>query len=187
MFKKSSLWIERISNPATILLLLFLFAAFQLIFQIGLMPKFKAITGSSRLLDFELVKSGDDAHEIISGYGEQGKHLYNYIQLVDTFYPIAYSLLLATLICFLLHGLAQRLKPICLLPLTGALFDYTENFGIFLMLRIHPEPIQPIASAAHWMSLGKFSLIGLSIFIILILGLRLVLKFMQRLIKVSHP
>jgi len=186
MLKKFSLWIEKIAGPATILLSLFLFAAFQLIFQIGLMPQFREIAPDGRLLDFELVKSGDDAHEIISGYGERGKRFYNYIQIVDTFYPIAYSLLLALLIGYALKGAAKGYRRVCLLPFAGGLFDYLENIGIFIMLRLHPEPIQSLASAAHWMSVGKFGLIGLSIVIVLLLGVFSVFKFIRRQLQATE-
>lgn len=178
--------LEKISKPSVIFFLLFLFIIFQLTFQMGLMPRFEQITNQSRILDFELVKSGDVAPSIIAGYGKTGVSFYNYIQIVDTIYPIAYSLLLASLICYLLKGAAKRYRIFCFLPFAGALSDYLENLGIFLMLRIHPNPIQNIASVAHVMSVFKFGFIALSILIVILLGIFSIAKFALHLFKTAE-
>jgi len=183
MRKHSIFWIEKISKPSIIFLLLFLFIIFQLIFQMGLMPEFKKVSNDNRILDFELVKSRAVAYEMISGYGETGIKFYNYIQIVDIFYPIAYSLLLAALICYLLKSAVSRFKYVCLFPLAGALFDYAENLGIFLMLRIYPKPFHSIAAAAHAMSILKFSFIILSILIVIVLGFNFILKFIKHFVS----
>ncbi len=176
-------WIARMTNPYFILLLFIVFICFQLIFELVLMPKFQQIVGNSRILDFELVKSGKIANEILLSYGAEGRTFYHYIQLVDMFYPIAYSLFLASLICYMLKEAALRYKYLCFIPLAGALFDYAENLGIFLMLRIFPDPVQSIADFTHVMSIVKFGFIALTILILIFLGFRAVVLFFIHLSK----
>jgi hypothetical protein len=141
-----------------------------------LINEFTAKTGVSGILDLQTGFSYESAYQQIGNYGEEGIQIYNYIQIVDTIFPIAFGMGLLCFLSFLLKKLSpdnKKLTTLALLPLIGTLFDFLENIGIFLMIRLYPQPFTTLAGGVKVIGIIKmigygFGFTGISIVLILL-------------------
>jgi len=153
-------------------LLLFIFVVlFELLFMRVLTPRFLEITNGMELLDMTTFYAPEQAFEMIENYGPEGRAYYNYIQMVDFFFPIVYSLFFTFLIAklMMLNNLFQpRWRFLAFVPLIAGICDWLENIGIFAMLRIYPRDFRIIAVLTNMVCVLKFGFILLSIVIIIV-------------------
>lgn len=126
----------------------------------------KAITGGAGVPDMELFFTPDQAYAFLAGMGEAGRAFYvTHIAPLDMFVPFFYALFLSTVISWLLHTwlpAESRWHRLNLVPVTGALCDYLENFGIMAMLLAWPAYLPDIAGFTMAATLLKFAFSALA-------------------------
>jgi hypothetical protein len=141
-------------------------------FTVFLGPRFLEMTNKTDLLDMTTFYSAEQAYEMVGQYGPDGRDYYNYIQIVDFFFPAAYALFFALLITYLLqwrNWLETPWRQLALIPLVAGLCDWLENAGIFIMLRRYPAPFDIVAQMTNIFCVLKFALIGSSMLVVLVL------------------
>jgi len=85
----------------------------------------------------------DYARDLLKAIGEEGRHKYLSQQLpIDLIYPglfaVTYTLMLAWIVSKLSLG-SSWLHYALYVPAFAGLFDYIENFGIYLMIVNYPD------------------------------------------------
>ncbi len=166
------LLINKYARPLTILLFFVLVILFEIVFTVFLGPRFLEITNETDLLDMTTFYSAEQAYEIIGQYGTEGRDYYNYIQIIDFFFPVVYALFFALLITYLLqrrNWLETPWRRLALIPLVAGFCDWLENAGIFIMLRRYPVSFDIAAQMTNIFCVLKFALIGLSMLVVLVL------------------
>ena len=159
----------------SVLIFLALVIFFELLFSVLLIPAFENRTGGEALLDMSFGFSPEQAYEMVSNYGVEGRRYYHTIQLVDLAFPVSYTLLLVSLIGYLAKRrnrdrlLAWPVPRWIFLPLLASGCDLLENAGIFAMLRIYPDPFPVVARMTSLFGVLKFSAITASIGLVLAL------------------
>ncbi|RHX91882.1 hypothetical protein [Leptospira stimsonii] len=144
--QKISRWFESISSVKSILIFFVLGMLFSQTMQI--LEKSIPISASGILpkkMDFRPFSSAKDFVEVFGTYGEQGRYLYFWIDIVDMIFPIPLSL------CF--AGIYTRVAlktglPISfnLLSLGFLVFDLVENSLMFYFLASWPIVSEPLAA-----------------------------------------
>ena len=162
--------LNKYALPLTILLFFVLVILFEIVFTVFLGPRFLEITNEIGLLDMTTFYSAEQAYEMMGQYGPDGRDYYNYIQIIDFFFPVAYALFFALLITYLLqrrNWLETRWRWLTLIPLVAGFCDWLENTGIFIMLRRYPASFDIVAQMTNIFCVLKFGLIGLSMLVVL--------------------
>lgn len=99
--------------------------------------------------DVRFTTSPAGLQQFMEGCGEAGRAAYRDLQLLDLVYPAASGLFLASLLACLLPWAVRRdsgrIAALAALPLLGAVLDYTENVGAWMLLASHPDPVAPVA------------------------------------------
>ena len=110
------------------------------------------ITGGENILDFEFGYNKDEAYQILSALGFEGREFYlkNIIPM-DFPFPLAYMLFYAGWIALLIKNIYQickkcpfgnhnkRYKYLLFIPILATLCDFIENIGIITMLNSYPN------------------------------------------------
>ena len=164
--------LNKYARPLTILLFFVLVILFEIVFMVFLGPRFLEMTNETDLLDMTTFYSAEQAYEMVGQYGPDGRDYYNYIQIVDFFFPAAYAFFFALLITYLLqrrNWLETPWRRLALMPLVAGLCDWLENAGIFIMLRRYPASFDIVAQMTNIFCVLKFALIGLSMLVALFL------------------
>lgn len=169
-------WINQISRPAILLVLIGLYLVFVLV----LFPAFGG-DGKAAPLDLMFSYSPDQAYQKIESYGPQVRHSYAISALtLDVAYPLTYSLMFSVWLSLLLKPAGRVAYGICMLPFAVLLFDLLENSGIVIMLLMFPERLDLLARATSlatslkWVSAGTVILLtlGLSLKWLFMIALR---------------
>jgi len=106
-------------------------------------PKLSDHSNGMKILDLMPVGySPEYVQKLFETLGESGREIYLWQQIpLDLIYPalfaISFSLLIG--IIFKNSRLANKTDKFILIPIFGALFDYLENIGIIIMLKIFPD------------------------------------------------
>jgi hypothetical protein len=159
---------SKLANGKTILFLLFLFLLANLVVIQAIYPKFQT-------LDTLPSYSPDQAYELISSYGEQGRQYYALIEItLDLVYPFVMALMfsLITLYTF------KRAFPgnnwilyVSFAPYAVLLADYLENACVVTMLLLYPREIILVAQISNFFTIAKFALTPLQLlFIVGLIG-----------------
>ncbi|MCL2697704.1 MAG: hypothetical protein FWE74_06455 [Oscillospiraceae bacterium] len=130
------------------------------------------ITDGANILDFEFGYSEEEAYDMLTALGEEGREFYlTKIIPLDFPFPVTYMLFYAGWIALLLKHITQskRFKYLLLIPVLAALSDWIENIGIIAMLRSYPDLPPWAAATASFAGMIKFSLTALSIAVIIVL------------------
>jgi hypothetical protein len=187
----TQLFVKRIGCARIIIPALLVLIIAEVLFTAVLMPGFAEATGGLSALDMQVGFSAGEAYRQIGAYGSEGRRWYNWFQITDLFFPIAYGLFLSGCIAALVRrlpggdkaaagasprGWAPALRWLPLLPLAAALCDLIENAGIFTMIRLYPDGIGVPAAVAMTAGLLKFAFIGLSVLAAVLLLLRFALR-----------
>ena len=131
--------LKKYATPKNILITLGLWLLMLILVQGYMLPHFEKMTG---ILVIDLYSDYDaaEAYKMFEDYGEEGRNFYNYIQVVDMLMPLFTGLFLGLLSTRLLVLGKFKYPALGSLTLLLTLFDYLENLGVFLMLRIFPRP-----------------------------------------------
>ena len=161
-----------------------IFLGLELIFMMGVMPfmgkQMGKLTENAQPIDLEIpTYSAERAHEMVEGYGEEGRALYKKIEMTaDVIYPLLYGFAFALVITFLMKKAAsgqEWTKWLALLPLIAMSADFIENFFIINLLNQFPQQPNQIAEMAAIFSLIKWSFFFSTLGTIVV-GLSLLLK-----------
>lgn len=122
-------------------------------------------------LDAQIFYTPEHAFETIASYGDAaGFWALMYITW-DIITPILYTLSFALLISWLfLRGFDSdsKMQKLNVLPIGAGFFDVLENISIAIMLSVYPSEPVIIAWIATIGTVLKVSLLGISIFLVLI-------------------
>jgi hypothetical protein len=174
--------IQRISTPRNILFMFAITAFLMVIMSLVLQPQILAASGGLPILDVRLHYSYQDAVDLFTALGDNGRALYSLQQAVDTFFPAAFGVTLALVIGYLtgklFPGRHEYGLPISV-PLVGAVFDYAENTLIASQLASFPAVSQLIVEMASYMTSLKWFFDFAAFFVIFLLALVLVYRRMR--------
>lgn len=103
-----------------------------------------AIAGGLKILD--MMPTGYTpkyVNELMLSLGQTGRHLYLYRQIpLDMTYPLLFGISNTLIIAYLLKK-AKIFKPkliyLCFIPIIAGVLDYSENIGIIMILKNHPN------------------------------------------------
>ena len=168
-------FIQKTASWKNILILMGIMLLFEFFFFPALLPEGEHAV----LLDSELGYRGGEVYEVIEHYSDSMRRTYilNEVTL-DLVFPFIYTFLFAFAI-FLLY---QR-PTLALFPFLAMIFDYLENTGIVIMLSAWPNKLLWLATVTSVFSMIKWSLVGLSTLIILVGGVRFLVKQKNKLIR----
>jgi len=174
MMKKNYFRYLAISSKAPYLWILvgleFLFIyAFHGLFSVSV-EKLMEISGGVGLPDLELYYTVGQLHNIFLRFGDLGRSMYLKLQYIDMVYPLIYASLLASLLFLLIKN--TRLENLIFLPALAAFFDYAENILLRINILAFPNMEKITVQFASAATLLKWSMIFLSVVVILGAALR---------------
>jgi hypothetical protein len=123
-------------------------------------------SGGNSVLDLQHYFTAERAYALLDSYGEEGRRIYAYAELVDLVYPLAYATMFALVIAFTWKRIlppGSRLLRLCVLPVAAACVDYLENIGIFTLLATYPARLYGVATATGVFNACKWALAVCSI------------------------
>jgi hypothetical protein len=154
LYRFSHIFDRLATGPITLI-----FLAAQILFNILVLSRYIVISADGKelpVLDLMFGFSEERAYALLDAYGAEGRRGMLFVtRVVDTIYPIIYTLFNILALTFLAKKLLpQNSKWWCLnlLPLLVLLSDLIENRGIGSMIEAFPER-HP--SAAHIASLAN--------------------------------
>ncbi|MDD4148933.1 MAG: hypothetical protein PHE33_02780 [Bacteroidales bacterium] len=153
---------------SSILILLGLIILFSLL----LFPLFHTTNPNNSILDSQFSYSSEKAYEIFEQYNDEELKGYIIGELtVDLVYPIVYTLLFIFLIFKLSKTVSLSLFPILIM-----FSDYFENIGIITIINYYPQKIPNIVALTSLFTSIKWTLVAISILMILVLLLMKLFK-----------
>jgi len=161
---------EKISSGKNIAIFFVIFTLFFMLFRI-LNPEFERLSSGLKIPDVAIVFSGTDLYALFKSYGEGARSFYNYIQLVDAFYPLAYGLFFLSVIYFYVGKLFSKdsfFRYLIVVPYFAVFSDYVENITIFIMNRLFPHKFGIVANLSYFFSFLKWVFFISSVLLILI-------------------
>ena len=127
------------------------------------------------VLDVLNYYSPEDGYQLLFSLGEKGRHAYRLANYTDFVLPILLFLSIA------LPYVALRKNPsYLLLPLIYLIADYVENVAEKYVLEIFPERNDTMMSWACYTGLLKIGAFYISVFVLLLDGLRWLMHFFTR-------
>jgi len=161
--------ISKFSNRYTLLILATIYG----IFAGYIMPKSIESAQGDGPLDLLFSYAPETAFAHVESYGEMGRAAYIKFSLIaDTAYPVIYTLLFMVIISLLATKLwpaRKGLQRLALVPLLALVFDLCENQNIVSMLKSWPETNEKTAQMASLFTSLKWTSIGVSFAVILVL------------------
>lgn len=116
--------------------------------------------------------SADDLKNIIGNYSEIDKFGYIKASLsFDFLYPLVYGTMIFIIISLIFKVLkltSKKLLIISLMPFIATLLDFTENFGMFYLIKNLPDFNAKFAEILGWITMMKWGFVGLSILMTMI-------------------
>jgi hypothetical protein len=161
---------KKIASPLNILIFFVIFMTLFITFRI-ITPEFEKLTGGLQIPDIAIISNGNNLYSLFQSYGESGRSFYNYIQLVDAFYPLFYGLFFLSVIVFYFKRLLPEQSPLrylIVVPYITVISDYSENLTIFIMNRTYPEKFGIIQDISFFVSSLKWIFFIISVVIILL-------------------
>jgi len=169
--KAFSNWLYRISTNRNTLITLVIFVLFAALALPRMLdtPWIKA----AGLPDTTLVYSAHDLYTMAEAYGESGRAAFTPWHFTwDLAFPIVYTALLLIAGSWLIRPVsatASRWRFVNTLPLIGFLLDLLENGAASFVITHYPART-PMAAIVPIITLVKWSSIGITIVILLALG-----------------
>ena len=126
-------------------------------------------TGDIKPLDLYFSYSPDQAYEYLAALGAEGRSAYTRMLLTsDLAFPVIYSMALSVALMLVLR---KPFPPanmyLCLFPFMIVIADWFENLSIVMVTRKFPERADAIASYASSFTSLKWTLIVLTLLILL--------------------
>lgn len=154
---------EKYSNGRIILALFVL----NIIFPAVVFPLFQGDTANVPL-DLQFSYSPEKAYQLLAQYSVQELKMYRILELTgDVIYPIVYGFFLSLLIFKF-----RKNSLLVLIPLLAIVADLFENTGIVILISSLPKQLNTVASITSIFSSLKWSLIVISILLIVIFGVQ---------------
>jgi len=168
---KASDLLYRYSRLKTIIIVGVVFVAFQQ----GIFPHFMnviALTTTYPIPDLIFGFHVEQVYDFVANAGEEGRKAYlDTLLWIDSLYPLVYSLFLSLIISIAFKKLPsglQKLKHLNLLPFGAAIADYFENTGLIIVVLSYPTKAVFAAQLASIFGMIKWSIVAVSMAIILI-------------------
>ena len=131
------------------------------------------LSGGIPILDMRSSFTPDDAYELFTALGNEGRQAYRFFHLVpDTLFPIGYSLTFCFISAWFLVRLLSRdhyLQLLCLLPLVSGLADILENLSLVFASLAYPDRIDWLVHGAFLMNRLKFGLLPIGLVLLIII------------------
>ena len=160
-------FLQKRATPRNILILIILMLIFEILFGLFL-PK----GDNARMIDTSFVTDGTAIYEIIDNYDADLRQAYIWGAVtLDLVFPVIYFMLFS----FLLFAVWKNAK-LAIIPLLQMIFDYLENASVVTMLSVWPNKLEWLASVTVVFSLIKWALAGVTTLIIIIGGIRFIIK-----------
>lgn len=177
MLKKLLTWIQKSTSWLTILgliagsaLMMYLMNWTNLPFST---PTIQEYSGGVTILDLRTDFSPDDAYELFSALGTEGRRAYLALHLFpDTLFPIGYSLAFAFMSAWFLVRLLplnHRLQWLSMIPLISGLCDVLENLSLVVANLVYPGRIDWLVRVAHLLNKVKFGLLPIGLVFLIII------------------
>ncbi|MGC8786355.1 MAG: hypothetical protein ACP5Q1_02900 [Anaerolineae bacterium] len=127
--------------------------------------------GTAGVVALQLAFSAEAFQSIVKQWGASGVQAYRVSTLyVDSWFPIVYASLLASLIALLTHKLGKAFDKVTLfftLPFVATLLDWVEN-ALHLILLRNPDRFSPmLVLVASLAAAIKWGIIGFSALLVL--------------------
>lgn len=152
------------------LLVMFLMNGTQLPFS---NPTIKAHAGGLTILDLRASFSPDDAYELFTALGAEGRQAYLILHLVpDTLFPIGYALVFAFISTWFLVRLLpldHGLQWLSMIPLISGLADVIENLILVICNLVYPSRIDWLVRFANLLTKVKFGLLPIGLVFLIII------------------
>jgi len=127
------------------------------------------ITGGPSILDFEVGYTQEEAYDMLTALGPEGRAFYLTKGMpLDFPFPVSYMLCYVALMALLIKHTAPKkwCKYLLFMPVLAMLFDFTENIGIIVMLNSYPNLPAWAVSLASTFGILKFTFSGGSMAVI---------------------
>ena len=136
-------------------------------------PTIKELSGGLMILDIRADFSPDDAYELFTALGPDGRRAYLVLHLFpDTLFPIGYALVFAFISAWFLVRLLpldHRLQWLSMIPLISGLADVIENLSLVISNLAYPGRIDWLVRFAHLLTKVKFGLLPIGLVFLIII------------------
>lgn len=154
---------EKYSTKKSILILLVI----NLIFPTIIFPLFHG-SPDNIPLDLQFSYTPEKAYQLLAQFSAEDLKTYQIVELtVDVVYPLLYGFFLSLLIFQF-----RKNYVLAIVPLLAILADLFENTGIVVLISSLPKQLNTVASITSIFSSLKWSLIVISILLIVIFGVQ---------------
>lgn len=157
-------WLAIIGLLVATFLMMFLMNGTNLPFS---NPTITEHAGGLTILDLRSDFTPDDAFELFTALGAEGRRAYLVLHLVpDTLFPIGYALAFAFISGWFmvrLLPLDHRLQWLSMIPLISGLSDVLENLSLVIANLAYPDRIDWLVRAAHLLTKVKFGLLPIGL------------------------
>jgi hypothetical protein len=130
-------------------------------------PTIEKYSGGLTILDTRASFSPDDAYELFTALGAEGRQAYLTLHLVpDMLFPIGYALTFAFISAWFLVRLLPLDHPLqwlSLIPLISGLADVLENICLAICNLVYPGRIDWLVWFAHLLNKIKFGLLPIGL------------------------
>lgn len=130
-------------------------------------PTIMEYSGGIPILDLRSDFTADDAYELFSALGAEGRRAYLALHLFpDTLFPIGYALAFAFLSAWFMVRLLpmdHRLQWLSMIPLISGLADVLENLSLVIANLAYPIRIDWLVRLAHLLTKVKFGLLPIGL------------------------
>lgn len=141
--------------------------------------------GTDTVLRFQLSFDVKSVAALLAAWGPAGIETFKTHFYLDFIHPFLYGAFLFISMLYLDTELsgepsASRIPMFCYIPCAGAALDLAENVMELVMLGQNPDLSAPLVFATALVSLTKWVLAGISISIIIVMGVRLAARLLSR-------
>ncbi len=173
MGKRISDWLHHVSTGWVTLMAVVIFLLFSVLVLPRQAARSEADIGRAESPDMLFYYSADDLYRMAEEYGEQGRQAYIRARFTfDVIWPLVYTAFLVTAISWVYARVfvqGSRWQLANLVPVLGALFDYTENLTTSMVMLRYPQPTVVLDSLAPVMTMVKWVFVNGS-FVLLLVG-----------------
>ncbi len=135
--------------------------------------QFLTLSGGLPIPDTRLGYTFTEIQDLFSTVGQEGLLVYRNLQILDMFYPLAYSLAFVAGIMIAIRSCPERFQKIRmagLVPIVAAVFDYIENILIATQAQSYPILDETVISIASAFTMMKWLTLLISLIVFLIFG-----------------
>jgi hypothetical protein len=129
---------------------------FMVILQIGMIKIWRY--SGEYIIDMKTNYTPDCVYNTLNNFGEYGRGIYSYLNIIDFFFPFIYGLFLCSLIGYIFNMLypsKNSILKLMFVPFIAGMFDLCENVCIANILHSYPSRIDEIAKLANFFTISK--------------------------------